>query len=129
MAAIRKDLYKGIESDIKPSLTVALRNIATDLAAINGTKAVAAPAAQTSAVDAALTSSQNATANGSDAGTTETLANALKVSYNALQADVVALRTAYDAAQADITALYVTVNALRTALNAGAGATLLTTAP
>ena len=38
-----------------------------------------------------LTSSQNATANGSDAGTTQTLANALKVSYNALQVDVAAL--------------------------------------
>jgi hypothetical protein len=43
---------------------------------------------------AALTSSQNATTNGSDAGTTQTLANALKVSYNALQADVAALGAA-----------------------------------
>ena len=42
----------------------------------------------------ALTSSQNATTVGSDAGTTQTLANAIKVSYNALQVDVAALRTA-----------------------------------
>lgn len=45
-------------------------------------------------VIAALTSSQNATTNGSDAGTTQTLANALKVSYNALQVDVAALGAA-----------------------------------
>ncbi len=45
-------------------------------------------------ITVALTSSQNATTNGSDAGTTQTLANALKVSYNALQADVAALRAA-----------------------------------
>jgi hypothetical protein len=45
------------------------------------------------AAPAALTSSQNATANGSDAATTQALANSLKVSYNALQTDVVALRT------------------------------------
>ena len=40
------------------------------------------------------TSAQNATTNGSDAGTTQTLANALKVSYNALQADYAALALA-----------------------------------
>ncbi len=41
----------------------------------------------------ALTSSAIATADGSDAGTTQTLANALKVGFNLLQADVAALRT------------------------------------
>jgi hypothetical protein len=46
------------------------------------------------AVLAALTSTQNSTTNGSDAGTTQTLANALKVSYNALQLDVSTLATA-----------------------------------
>lgn len=45
------------------------------------------------AAAAALTSSQNATANGSDATTTQALANALKVSYNAAQVDIAALRT------------------------------------
>ena len=45
-------------------------------------------------VTVALTSAQNATTNGSDAGTTQTLANALKVSYNALQVDVAAVRSA-----------------------------------
>lgn len=58
----------------------------------------------------ALTSTQNATANGSDAGTTQTLANALKVSYNALQVDVAALRTALLAA-AGVTEAAVTVTA------------------
>lgn len=42
----------------------------------------------------ALTSSQNATTVASDLATVITLANALKVNYNALQVDVVALRTA-----------------------------------
>lgn len=45
-------------------------------------------------ITSALTSAQCATANGSDAGTTQTLANALKTDYNALQADVAAIRTA-----------------------------------
>lgn len=46
----------------------------------------------TVAAPAALTSSQNTTPNGSDATTTQTLANALKVSYNAAQTDLAALR-------------------------------------
>lgn len=48
------------------------------------------------AQDGALTSSQNSTTNatvGADGTTAATLANALKVSYNALQTDVAALRT------------------------------------
>ncbi len=42
----------------------------------------------------ALTSTQNATANGSDAGTTQALANSLKASYNAAQTDLAAIRAA-----------------------------------
>ena len=45
-------------------------------------------------ITVALTSSQNATANASDLGTAITLANALKVSYNAAQVDIAAIRTA-----------------------------------
>jgi hypothetical protein len=43
---------------------------------------------------AALTSTQNATTNGADAGTTQALANALKVSYNAAQVDIATLYAA-----------------------------------
>ncbi len=39
----------------------------------------------------ALTSVQEATVNGSDAGTTQALVNSLKIKYNALQADVAAI--------------------------------------
>lgn len=89
---------------------------------------VAAPAALTSSQngaltssqDGALTSSQNATANANaqtgsyvqaDVQTITTLANALKVSYNAAQTDLAALRTAYNALQADVVALRTSYNA------------------
>jgi hypothetical protein len=45
------------------------------------------------AAPAALTSSQEATANATDLATAQALANSLKTKYNALQADVAALRT------------------------------------
>ena len=45
-------------------------------------------------VQVALTSTQNTTTAATDLGTAEALANALKVSYNALQVDLAALRTA-----------------------------------
>lgn len=66
----------------------------TDLGVTTG--AVSAQADVVAAVGA-LTSSQNATANGSDLATTQALANALKVSYNALQVDVAAIRTTLNA--------------------------------
>lgn len=61
-----------------------------DLGSTTGAVSVVAPFV---AAPAALTSAQNATANGSDPATTQALANALKVSYNALQVDVAAVRT------------------------------------
>ncbi len=76
-----------------------------------------APAAVTSSAPSAVTSSQNATTNASapgvtydqtEAASTATLANALKVSYNAAQVDVAALRATLLAAQADIVALRAT---------------------
>lgn len=85
----------------------------------------AAPDAVTSSAPAAVTSSQNSTTNGSDAGTTQTLANALKVSYNAAQVDIAALRTTLAAVQADVVALRATLLAtqadtatIRTKVNA-----------
>lgn len=53
---------------------------------------------------AALTSVQEATANGSDPATTQALANSLKIKYNALQADVAALHTTLLAVQDSLTA-------------------------
>lgn len=95
----------------------------TDNGAVDATDEVsaqgahqAAPTALTSAAPVALTSSQNATTNGSDPTTTQTLANALKVSYNALQVDVAALRTAQGLLQADVATLRTEVASLITAL-------------
>lgn len=75
-----------------------LQDIADDLAALaTGIGAVTAPTAA-----GALTSTQNATTNASAPGvgyvqaesaSIATLANALKVSYNAAQVDIAALRT------------------------------------
>src|SRR4051812_36307076 len=90
MAAIKKALYAGIESDISPKLTTTLREIANDLASL---------AAAVGGVDlgesapAALTSVQEATTNAIDLPTAEALANSLKLKYNALQVDVAAIRT------------------------------------
>lgn len=70
--------------------------------------AVGRPRSSTTALTAtgvSLTSTQNATTNGSDAGTTQTLANALKVSYNAAQVDIAALNTQHTAVVADLAAL------------------------
>lgn len=67
----------------------------TDLGVTTG--AVSAQANYVAAVGA-LTSSQEATANGSDLATTQALANSLKTKYNALQTDVATLRTALNAA-------------------------------
>lgn len=76
----------------------------TDLGVTTG--AVSAQADAVAAVGA-LTSSQEATANGSDLATTQALANSLKTKYNALQTDVAAIRT--------------TVNAILTALKTAGG--------
>lgn len=53
----------------------------------------------------AVTSSQNATTNGSDAGTTQTLANALKVSFNAAQVDIAAVVAGHNALRAALLTL------------------------
>lgn len=83
--------------------------------------AFVAPAAPlTSAAPAAATSTPNTTPNGADAATTQTLANALKVSYNAAQADIAALVTELAAVQADVAALRTKLNAEMAALQ-GAG--------
>ena len=72
----------------------ALRSpVSATLASTNGTAAAAIPGA--------LTSAQVATADGSDAATTQALANALKTAYNQLQVDVAAIRTAALAAAAE----------------------------
>lgn len=52
------------------------------------------------AAPAAVTSVQEATANGSDLATTQALANSLKIKYNAAQVDIAALRTTVAALQA-----------------------------
>lgn len=87
---------------------------------------VAQPAALTSAAPAALTSAQNVTTNAvnpanaayiqADQTTLAALANALKTSYNAAQADVAALRTTLAATQADVAALQASLAAVLTSL-------------
>lgn len=88
-------------------------------ATVDAGDAVADQGAVTSSQAAALTSSQEATA---DAGIvlTEvvTLSNSLKVKYNAAQVDLAALRTKYNAAQVDIASLRTKVNDLLTSLRA-----------
>lgn len=64
--------------------------------------AVTSQAANVAAMGA-LTSSQNATANGSDLATTQALANSLKTSYNQAQTDIASLRTQLNAVLAAIT--------------------------
>lgn len=63
------------------------------------------------AAPAAVTSVQEATANGSDLATTQALANSLKIKYNAAQVDIAALRTTVAALQA---ALAVTGGPMKT---------------
>lgn len=85
MATIKVGYGRDGFGDRAPLIDTVLRDIADDLAAISGS---ALPA---------LTSSQVATANATDLATSEALANALKVAYNALQTDVSAIRTALNA--------------------------------
>ncbi len=115
---------QGGGSNGAPSLALVLRDIADDLVGVQG----GAVPALTSSAPAALTSSQNATANANvqtgayvqaDVQSIATLANALKVSYNALQVDVAAIRTSLAAVQVDVAAS-------RTAVNAAQGYTLKT---
>lgn len=54
---------------------------------------------------AAVASAQCAIANGSDAATTQALANDLKVKYNAAQLEIVELRAKLDALNAKIASL------------------------
>lgn len=91
---------------------------------------VAQMGALTSSAPAALTSSQNATANANtqtasyvqtDVQTIATLANALKVSYNAAQVDIAALRTTLAAVQTDLATLRTLVNNELTALQITGG--------
>lgn len=58
-----------------------------------GVQDPSAALAQVVAAPGALTSVQEATANGSDLATTQALANSLKIKYNAAQVDIAALRT------------------------------------
>ncbi len=73
-----------------------------DLKALKDSTTAAATSTQVATADsaamAALTSSQEATADGSDAATTQTLANALKASYNQAQVDIADVKAKYDAA-------------------------------
>jgi hypothetical protein len=103
----------GQVSDVGDGVSTQAANVAAQ-----GALTSAAPSAVGSAADGALTSSQNATTNASapgvgyvqaEAASTATLANALKVSYNALQVDVAALRTAYNLAQTDVVNLRATL--------------------
>lgn len=57
------------------------------------------------AAPAAVTSVQEATANGSDLATTQALANSLKIKYNAAQVDIAALRGTVAALQAALAGL------------------------
>lgn len=87
-----------------------------DDAVVTQAAVVTAPAALTSSAPAAVTSSQVATANGSDPTTTQALANALKVAYNAAQVDVAALRATLAAVQVDVAAIRTKQAAILTAL-------------
>jgi hypothetical protein len=97
---------------------------AVDLVSAQATN-VPAMGALTSSAPAAVTSSQNATTNASapgvgyvqaEAASTATLANALKVSYNAAQADIAALRATLLATQADLATVRTTLNSALAAL-------------
>lgn len=120
MATIKPDFGTGtLNTDALPSIATVLRDIADDLAGV----ALAAPAALTAGAPAALTSAQLATADANvqsgsyvqaDVASIRTLANAQKVSYNALQVDFVDLRTKYAALLADVTALRVQLAAQAT---------------
>lgn len=143
MATIKTDFGAGtLNSDAGPSIATALRDIADDFASVSLAAPAAltatAAAALTSAAPAALTSSQLATADANaqtgsyvqaDVTSIRTLANAQKVSYNALQVDFVDLRTKYTAVQVDFvdlrtkyTALLADITALRVQLAAQATA-------
>jgi hypothetical protein len=131
-----------IKEDIE-SPARALRDVADDLAALNGAVGeIVVPAALgalTSAADAALTAATVATANATapgvgyvqaEAASAATLANALKVAVNALIVDITALRTAYNLAQADVSTIRTKVNSVISALDDVdplAGVTLKTT--
>jgi hypothetical protein len=114
MAAIKKGYARGTDNtDALPSLDTVLRDIATDLAALG---AAVGGVDVGESTPAALNSVQEATTNAVDLGTSEALANSLKLKYNTLQADVVALRAS----------LATVIAALGTS---GAAVTILTTAP
>jgi len=88
--------FDGSDRDVSPAKI--LRDIADDLAGISGSTGVSSPAvaAVTAAAIAAVAAaapSAVATADGSDAGTTQTLANALKVQVNVIVTAVNELRT------------------------------------
>lgn len=119
-------------------LSAILRNIADDLAALQAAvpAAIAAATYVAPSANPAVTSSQNATAAAAvqgggyvqaDVQSIATLANALKVSYNAAQVDVAALDTETGSLRTQLIALAADVNDIRTKINAVAGATILTT--
>jgi len=117
MATIKVGYGRDGFGDRQPLIDTVLRDIASDLAALNG----AAEGALASSAPAALTSTQNTTTAAVDLTTSEALANALKANYNALQTDVVALRATVAAIQADLVAG-------RAALNSESGQSLKTIA-
>lgn len=85
MATILKGYGRDGFGDRAPLIDVVLRDIAADLATLNGS---AVPAATAAVV---------ATANATDLATSEALANALKTQFNLLVADVAAMRTSLNA--------------------------------
>jgi hypothetical protein len=82
-----------------------------DAGLTSGSLTVPQPHQNAVGAPAAVTSVQEATANGSDAATTQALANSLKIKYNAAQVDVAALQT-------ELAALTTSYNLLLTQLQA-----------
>lgn len=134
-------------ADAVSNVSLALRDIADDLVTVKAAAPAAltagAPAAATATTLASITSTQNGTTGASapsgsyvqaEAVTAANLANALKVSYNAAQADVSTLQTKYNALLVDFTdlrtkytALLADVTAIRTSVATVGAGTLLTT--